>query len=281
MTAFEDAGAVLRGERLWAVLPGDMFAALSRLPGATVDALITDPPYSSGGQFRGDRTQDTTTKYVQSGQALARADFAGDNRDQRSFLAWCTLWLSECLRIAKPGAVACIFTDWRQLPTVTDAVQAGGWVWRAIVPWDKTEASRPFTFIGRPRSQCEYVVFASAGALGPRTELGVLPGFIRVGVRPGEKLHIAGKPVELMQELARFCEPGGVILDPFAGSGSTGVGALREGRRFLGCEIEPSYHQLAVDRLAAEARGLSVEDARAGQVSLFDAIEREKTKGAP
>jgi site-specific DNA-methyltransferase (adenine-specific) len=46
-----------------------------------------------------------------------------------------------------------------------------------------------------------------------------------------------------------FCPPGGLVLDPFAGSGSTGEAALRCGRRFVGIELDPTYHAAAVERL--------------------------------
>lgn len=261
-------GAVLKGDARWALVQGECLDLLRALPSASVDALISDPPYSSGGLFRGDRMASTNAKYVNSEYQNRRPDFAGDNRDQRSFGYWCALWLAECLRIAKPGAVAALFTDWRQLPTLTDSLQAGGWVWRGLVPWDKTEAARPQ--MGRPRSQCEYVVFGSAGALPERTEVGVLAGCIRHLMKADERLHIAGKPVEVMAELATWCVPGGIILDPFAGSGSTGVGALLRHRRFVGLELDPHWAQVATDRLNAEERGLTLAEAQAGQSSIFD-----------
>src|SRR4051794_29809854 len=101
------------GDRL---ILGDCLEVLRTLPDASVDAIVTDPPYSSGGQFRGDRMGSTIDKYVGSDQkAFSRPEFAGDNRDQRAYGYWSALWLSECLRIAKPGAVIALFTDWRQL----------------------------------------------------------------------------------------------------------------------------------------------------------------------
>jgi site-specific DNA-methyltransferase (adenine-specific) len=96
------------------------------MPDASVDAVITDPPYSSGGFTRGDRSASTTAKYTLTGTQIERPAFAGDNRDQRSFGYRCALWLSECLRVAKTGAPIAVFTDWRQLPTMTDAIQAAG-----------------------------------------------------------------------------------------------------------------------------------------------------------
>ncbi|WP_322106964.1 hypothetical protein [Paraburkholderia sp. J41] len=69
---------------------GDALSVLPQLSG--IDALITDPPYSSGGQFRSDRAQDTRTKYVQSNSTSQRLpDFSGDNWDQRAFAYWTTL----------------------------------------------------------------------------------------------------------------------------------------------------------------------------------------------
>jgi len=257
--------------RQWEVVSGEALGVLATLEDASVDAVVTDCPYSSGGAFRGDRMQSTRVKYVRS-TALAngieeRGDFTGDNRDQRAFGYWCALWMSECRRIAKPGAPILSFTDWRQLPTMTDAVQSGGWTWRGIVPWDKTPGCRPT--MGRFASQCEYVVWGSNGPMPDERGVGCLPGFISVYPNPREKHHIAGKPLEVMIELLKICEPGGLVLDPFAGSGSTGVGAIRLGLRFFGIELVEEHAAIARERLEAETRGLSVEAARANQEPLF------------
>ena len=131
----EDVGAV----RLYR---GDALAVLATLGDGSVDAVVTDPPYSSGGQFRGDRAQVTNDKYLNSEDRDLYLPFTGDNRDQRGYLYWSALWLSQALRVTRPGGVIAVFTDWRQLPTTTDAIQCGGWVWRGIVPWNKTEAGR-------------------------------------------------------------------------------------------------------------------------------------------
>lgn len=227
---------------------GDALALLRELPGSSIDGVVTDPPYSSGGAFRGDRMQSTNAKYVQTGQTLQLGAFTGDNRDQRGYLYWCALWLSECLRVAKPGAPICIFTDWRQLPTTIDALQAGGWVWRGIVPWNKTEGVRPV--MGRFRAQCEYVVWGSSGPMPQRTDVGVLPGFFRCSVNAeGEREHVAGKPVAVMVEILRVVPPGGVVLDPFCGSASTGLAAQRLGLGFIGFELDASIADRARRRI--------------------------------
>lgn len=251
----------------WEIRHGDSLRLLGELPDGIVDAVICDPPYSSGGAMRGDRMASTSAKYVGSNVAVEREDFEGDTRDQRGFLAWASLWLAEAFRASKPGAVVAAFIDWRMLPTLTDAIQAGGWVWRGVAVWNKTEGVRPM--LGRFRAQAEYVVWGSRGPLADRPDVGVLPGVLTCSRPQGEREHIAQKPLEVMQWLVRFASPGGLVLDPFAGSGTTGVACLREGRRFLGFEVSPTWASHARARMEAEAAGLSLEAARSGQLPMF------------
>jgi site-specific DNA-methyltransferase (adenine-specific) len=71
--------------------------------------------------------------------------------------------------------------------------------------------------------------------------------------------HETQKPIDLMVELVRlFTDPGDLILDPFAGSGTTGVAAIRLGRRFIGWERDPKYHAIAVKRLTAAREQLEL-----------------------
>lgn len=247
---------VIEGRARWCVLERDALAVLADLPDGSIDAVITDPPYSSGGMYRSDRNRTTETKYVQQESRGTRPNFTGDNRDQRSFAYWCALWMGECLRASKPspGGRLIAFTDWRQAPAMSDAVQAGGWIWRGTVPWNKGGASRPMP--GGFKAQCEYVLWATVGAL-PEAVPGVivLPGFFEVGIDREDHHHQTGKPVLLMRELAKIVPREALILDPFGGSGTTGVGALLEGRRAIVCELVPEYAAIARARMEAAENG--------------------------
>jgi site-specific DNA-methyltransferase (adenine-specific) len=176
-------------------------------------------------------------------------DFSGDNRDQRSLTLWCSDWMAQCFAATRRGGAMLCFIDWRNLPCVIDACQVGGWVYRGIIPWDKTEATRPQK--GWFRSQVEYIVTASAGPLHTGADApGICqPGYIRVPVIGDEKEHITGKPIELMREMLRTRSDWSLVLDPFMGSASTGVAALQLGRKFIGIEIEPKYFDIACKRI--------------------------------
>ncbi|MBF6328747.1 DNA-methyltransferase [Nocardia transvalensis] len=238
-----DNASLLTGE----IICGEALATMRDLPTASFDALITDPPYCSGGTSTPDRTSRTAhEKYTDSGSsARAMPDFP-DQRDQRSFTLWCTFWLTEVLRLVRPGGQALVFTDWRQLPALSDALQCAGWRWRGIVVWAKTSARPQAGF----RNECEYILWASHGQLPSDHRPPCLPGVYTIASPRGrQRQHITAKPVELMQHLVRTVPPGGRILDPFAGSGTTGVAAYVEGRQFLGIEATAGYAQIATERL--------------------------------
>jgi site-specific DNA-methyltransferase (adenine-specific) len=234
---------------------GDSLEIIRTLSG--IDAVITDPPYSSGGAFRGDRTASTSSKYQQSTASTrgTYGEFSGDNRDQRSFLAWSTMWLSACMKVSNPGAILCAFTDWRQIPVTTDAVQCGGWVWRNIATWWKPGVRMQK---GRFSSSAEFVVYGSKGSPmpGEKSLQNVLQFPPMMGKR---KSHIAEKPLALMRELMGLATPGALVLDPFMGSGTTGEAALASGRRFIGIELDRMHFERACERLHS---ALTRENAR-------------------
>ena len=122
---------------------------------------------------------------------------------------------------------------------------------RSSVAWDKTAAARPV--LGRFRQQAEFIVWGSKGPMSTdrrcNIESNVLPGVLCHRVNARDKHHVTGKPTALMRDVVRICEPGGTILDPFAGSGTTGVAALELGYRFLGCEMSAEYAGIAKRRL--------------------------------
>ena len=245
--------------KAWSITCGESLSVMRSMPAGCVDGVITDPPYSSGGQYRGDRVNGTEAKYGGSDFHGNHDEFAGDSRDQKAYMLWTSIWVSEAMRVCRTGGAVAVFTDWRQLSATIDAVQAGGAIFRGVFVWDKTEGARPV--LGRPRNQCEFSVW---GSFGPMPMSGpALSGCVTQSV--GEKHHRTGKPVKVMRELVRMVPVGGIVLDPFCGSGSTGVAAITEGRRFLGIEMVEPIYQTAVARLSGTIRNTPE------QASLFEA----------
>lgn len=231
---------------------GEACATLHQLPEASVDVLLTDPPYSSGGAFRGDRIADPSDKYSASWviDPLAYGTFGGDNRDQRAFAAWVSAWSWQALRLTKPGGHAFCFSDWRQLPITTDAVQLGGWTWRGILAWDKV-TTRPIP--GRFYNTLEFITWATHGPAAKATTA-TPAALIRVpNVRGHEKAHPTQKPVALLKHLLSIV-PGEelVMLDPFMGAGSTLVAAKYTGHRAIGVEVEERFCEAAAKRLTQD-----------------------------
>lgn len=230
----------------WSLENKDLIDWMAGLASNSIDALFADPPYSSGGLFRSDRVVGSANrKYLND--ASQHPDFFGENKDQWSYFLWSCHWLREAFRVMRNGAAFAIFIDWRQLTVLHSAVQAAGFVLRGIAVWNKTRGCRPQK--GKFRQQGEFVLWGSKGEWDAQTEEALDGVFTYAPMHGGKKLHTAGKPVQLMKDLIAVTAPNALIMDPFAGSATTGVAALEMGRRFTGCEQSPDYFEIASTRL--------------------------------
>lgn len=237
-----------RLERPWnrkMIYQGNCLKVLPQLSAASFDAVVADPPYCSGAAGLAGKQRSPSYKYQQTGAAKVYPDFVGDAKDQRSFIRWSAEWLSECWRVAKGGAPLLVFTDWRQLPALTDAVQMADWSWQGLVIWHKPSA-RPMR--GAFRRDAEFVIYATKGKREHFNDV-CLPGVYKHHIDARRKHHVTGKPVELIRDLLEIVPPGGVVLDPFLGSGTTAVACAETGRTCVGIEISEEYSKIAKERV--------------------------------
>lgn len=180
------------GDR-WSILHGDSLQILRQFEPNSFDAIITDPPYASGGSSQTTKNRSTSEKYSSMSKDKALPDFDSDQMDQLSWMFWTAAWLQDARSIAKPGAPVCLFIDWRQLPAMTLALQWAGWTWRGVAVWDKV-ASRPQK--GRFRQQSEYIVWGSNGKMPLERNVACLPGVFRYP-NPQNRIHVTEKPLQL------------------------------------------------------------------------------------
>lgn len=232
---------------------GDALDHLRALAPESFGACVTDPPYSSGGQFRGDRTRSTREKYTDADALHDLADFDGDTRDQRSFTLWSCEWMRQARKAVVQGGVLACFTDWRQLAATTDAAQMAGWVFRGIVTWHKP-TGRPAA--GLLNGHAEYVVIGSNGPAWWATSDSppYVPPVIRANApSSADRWHMTQKPLDVIQHILRLTPPGCSILDPFVGSGSTLIAAAATDRDATGFEVNATQYAVATERLRVEA----------------------------
>jgi site-specific DNA-methyltransferase (adenine-specific) len=229
------------------IIHGDVLSVLPAFPDNLFGGIITDPPYSSGASTLTSKQQTTAQKYTNRKSNNTIPSFAGDSKDQRSWTRWMTEWLVEAKRVTKTGSPICIFSDWRMLPALTDALQWADWTYRGIVVWDKIN-SRPQR--GRFRQQTEFVIFGSNGTMSAIRNVPTLPGVFRESMpAPYKKIHQTEKPTGVMQQLVKIVEPEGIILDPFAGAGTTILAAALEGYSAVGIEISKHFANAARERI--------------------------------
>lgn len=231
----------------------DALNMMQTLPNASFDALITDLPYANGSSLVA-KAAATSSKYTSRKNGNPLPDFDGDSMDQRTWTLFMTDVLREAKRVCRSGSVCVLFIDWRQLPSLSDALQRAGWIWRGVAVWDKVNA-RPQR--GRFTQQAEFIVWGSNGRLPIDRPVPILPGVYSVfGGNIPDRIHQTQKPLELMDSLIRICPPGGTILDPFAGSGTTLMAARNEGYSALGIESNATIAAAAARRIGVELSGM-------------------------
>lgn len=240
----------------WAAEQGEALAFLRSQPDASWDHIITDPPYTQA-VSEGSRS-------VWDGKVSGRTvEFDGL---PDGFIADL---VPEMLRVAKRWVLS--FCALEQLGEYRAAAGGGGSEKGCYVRGGifRKPNAVPQLSGDRPAQAAEGLAIMhrkgrkrwnGGGAHGWWT---ATPTRERYG-------HPTPKPVSLMMELVeQFTDPGETILDPFCGSGTTGVACLRLGRVFHGVELAPHYVELARDRLKAEASGHRLKDARAGQLPMW------------
>ena len=227
-------GATRLGESVTLYL-GDCLDVMRDMPTGSVDAVVTDPPF--------DVTLTSLTRDTPAFAELARRQ-------------WTALfeWVAEAARIMRDGGALYTFTNGEDIGAYKQAFADAGLRWYSRLHWIKTNPLPSF-LKHNYRGGVELALYACKGT-GPRfykerTQqelrcywmLPIVGGKVRTE-------HPTQKPVALMSEwIENSCPPDGTVLDPFMGSGTTGVACVQTGRNFIGIEIDPTYYAIAEKRI--------------------------------
>lgn len=212
------------------LLLGDCLELMRDLPDGSVDAVVTDPPY--GIDYQSARRTDRSSWFPK-----LRGDVGVDMS-----------WAFDAFRVVADVGCTLCFCRWDVAQSFHDGLAAAGWRVRSQVIWD-----RGVHGLGDLRAQyapCHDVLwFATKGDYAfpngrPRS-------IYRVDRLPASALkHPTQKPTALMKVVVQdLTMPGDTILDPFMGSGTTGVACVQTGRNFIGIEIDPTYYAIAERRI--------------------------------
>jgi len=201
------------------------------LPSQSVDCLLTDPPYGMAWESKGKGAKPIRADGTRQGMRVLREA------------------LTSASRALSLDAHAYVFCHWQSWPDFWDACSSHLRVRSARIWWKAQGGTGDLRQSYAP--DYEVVLFAaqsSRRALAGKREGAVIAGY--PPVPPKQRTHPTEKPVALLAHLLKkSCPTDGLVLDPFAGTGSTLVAAQQFGVRAVGVELEESYCEAAAKRL--------------------------------
>jgi len=202
------------------ILHGDCIEAMRKMPANSVDFILTDPPYLVNYRDRDGRT-------IQND----------------SDASWLRPAMAEAYRVLKQDRVAIMFYGWTKVDAFFGARKSAGFQPVGHLVFRKTYSSKS-RFL---RYQHEQAFLLAKGR--PPLPKQPLADVMDIPYS-GNKLHPTQKPVAALVPLVRsFSVPGDLVLDPFAGSGSSCAAALLTDRKYLGIEMDVAYFQQATSRM--------------------------------
>lgn len=219
------------------LLHGDCLEIMSEIPDKSVDLILTDPPYN----ISRDNNFDTMGR--------RGIDFGEWDKGFDQFL-----WLNEIPRVLSKDGSVVIFNGWKNIGEIAKYCESLGLVIKDMLRWKKKNPM-PRNRDRRYITDFECAVWLtnkkakwtfhrlSDTYQRPEFEYGVVSGNEKTG-------HPTQKPVKLMEDLLLIhSNEEDIILDPFMGSGSTGVACVNTNRKFIGIELESEYFHIAQERI--------------------------------
>jgi DNA modification methylase len=213
------------------LLRGECLEEMGKLAANSVDAILTDPPFVVPTQHYASRSQ--------------TSGFRRKWSDISPLVGWFDIVAGQFARILKPTGHVLVFCNADSYPAFYPAIFSRFDVADCLV-WDKRKIGMGIGW----RKRTEFIVMGRyrESWFSSTTHSTVIESPV---VPSAERMHPAQKPSEMLAQIAAHVTPhGGVVLDPFMGSGSTGVGVVSRGLDFIGIEQEADYVEMARNRIA-------------------------------
>lgn len=218
------------------IILGNAIELMKILPNESIDLVVTDPPYKTITGGDSDGANSVRPKGMLEGN---RKLFKEQNVDPAT-------WIPEVYRVLKQNTHCYIFTNTLNLQTMLSISEKAGFKLHNLLVWEKNNCTPSQYYM----KNCEYVLFLRKGKAKWINDIGGSKTVHRFNNIIGNKLHPTEKPIELLKfYINNSSNDGDIVLDPFMGSGSTAVAALETNRNFIGYEIDPMYHEIAINRL--------------------------------
>lgn len=206
---------------------GDCLELMREIPSNSIDMIATDPPY--GMSFQSNHRKDQHKKI-----------------ENDTHLDWLDTFVSEMYRVAKNNTAHYSFCSFHQVDKFKIIFEKYFTV-KNILIWEKNNTSMGDLYGDfAPKYEMCFLLHKGRALIRGKRD----PNIFRFA-RTRNELHPTQKPVDMMEYLiGKFSDPGDTVLDPFMGSGTTGVACKRTGRSFIGIEKDPDYFRVAAERIS-------------------------------
>ncbi|MDF2941243.1 MAG: methylase [Herbinix sp.] len=232
------------------LIKGNCIEIMKNIKDNSVDLIVTDPPYNLGNFMRG---RATNLKQM-------RDNFFGSaGWDDLDYIDWANhmdLFFEESQRILKMNGSMIMFMSLIKIETIISLAEKNGFYYKTTGVWHKTNPMPRNMNLHFINSIEGWVYFTSKTRTGTfNNELLAIHDFVESSVTPKSEKKYGGHPTQKPEVIIqRFVEllsnPGDVVMDPFMGSGTTGVVSKRCGRSFYGIELQDDYFDIALKRIA-------------------------------
>lgn len=210
------------------LIHGDCLEKMKDIPDGSIDMILTDPPYG----------MDLTPQ-------RKSAKFAGVKIKNDDQLNWSDDFFSECYRVTAKISSSMFFCNHHCVSEFISSAKKAGYEIKNLIVWDKGH----FGMGGNWRPVHELVLICVKGRFVTKSNnLKTIVNFKKV--HHAKAKHPTEKPIPLLEHLIDEVDSNpSVILDPFMGSGTTGVACKNLNRDFIGIELDDDYFKIAENRI--------------------------------